>query len=86
LSLRELLGQPSALAVLSSALEKGELHHALRFEGPPGVGKELAAFGVAMASACTSDDPLGCGHCEAAVERSPSQKGRRRCRFTRTSC
>ncbi len=64
MSLRELLGQPSALAVLSSALEKGELHHALRFEGPPGVGKELAAFGVAMASACTSDDPLGCGHCE----------------------
>jgi DNA polymerase III subunit delta' len=50
--------------VLSSALERGVLHHALRFEGPDGVGKELAALGVAMASCCVREDPLGCGNCE----------------------
>jgi DNA polymerase III subunit delta' len=64
MSLRQLRGQPGALAVLTSALERGVLHHALRFEGPDGVGKELAAFGVAMASCCVRADPLGCGACE----------------------
>lgn len=64
MSLRRLRGQPGALAVLSSALQRGVLHHALRFEGPDGVGKELAALGVAMASCCLRDDPLGCGNCE----------------------
>jgi DNA polymerase-3 subunit delta' len=60
-----ILGQEAALATLRRALESGRVHHAYRFEGPDGVGKELAAVALSQALVCTGGDPLGCGACDA---------------------
>jgi DNA polymerase III subunit delta' len=47
------------------ALESGRVHHAYRFEGPTGVGKEMAAFALAQSLVCTKGGRLGCGECGA---------------------
>ncbi len=60
-----ILGQPSAVGTLTQSLRSGRVHHALRFEGPDGVGKEMAAMAFAQALVCTGADPLGCGTCSA---------------------
>jgi DNA polymerase-3 subunit delta' len=60
-----ILGQPTAVAMLSAALHRRRAHHAYRFEGPEGVGKELIAFSLARALVCTGGDLLGCERCEA---------------------
>ena len=39
-------GQDTAVQTLKLALESGRLHHAYRFEGPDGVGKERTAFAL----------------------------------------
>ncbi len=57
----KVLGQESAVATLERALAIGRVHHAYRFEGPPGVGKELAAFALAQALVCERGG--GCGEC-----------------------
>jgi len=71
-----ILGQETAIATLTRALDSGRVHHAYRFEGPDGVGKEMTAFALAQALVCTGGDPLGCGACSAckrAVTRSPGR-------------
>ncbi len=60
-----ILGQDEAIRTLVRALESGRAHHAYRFEGPDGVGKEMAAFALAQALVCTGGDKLGCGRCDA---------------------
>ncbi|MDI1448725.1 DNA polymerase III subunit delta' [Polyangium sp. 6x1] len=60
-----ILGQDEAIRTLVRALESGRVHHAYRFEGPDGVGKEMAAFALAQALVCTGGDKLGCGKCDA---------------------
>jgi len=68
-----ILGQDTAIQTLERALRAGRLHHALRFEGPLGVGKETTAWRLAQALVCSSGDPLGCevcSACERAVARS----------------
>jgi DNA polymerase III subunit delta' len=60
-----ILGQPTAVETLKQALARGRLHHAYRFEGPDGVGKERAAFALAQSLVCTASAPLGCGVCSA---------------------
>ena len=60
-----ILGQPYAIGTLIRALRRSKVHHAMRFEGPDGVGKEMAAFALAQALVCTDGDPLGCGVCSA---------------------
>jgi DNA polymerase-3 subunit delta' len=60
-----ILGQDAAIATLGAALRRGRVHHAYRFEGPDGTGKELCAFALAQALVCTEGDPLGCGRCDA---------------------
>lgn len=62
---QDIVGQTTAVLTLERALRAGKLHHALRFEGPPGVGKETTAWRLAQALVCTSGDPLGCGACSA---------------------
>jgi DNA polymerase-3 subunit delta' len=52
MSFARVLGQRAAVKTLRSALESGRVHHAYRFEGPSGVGKELAAFAFAQALVC----------------------------------
>ncbi len=63
-----ILGQEAAVATLGAALRGGRVHHAYRFEGPEGTGKELCAFALAQALVCTEVErsgPLGCGQCDA---------------------
>lgn len=59
-----LLGQPTARLTLERALQAGKVHHAYRFEGPPGVGKTLAALLLARALVCP-ESTWGCGECGA---------------------
>ena len=74
------LAQPTAVGTLRRALETGRVHHAWLFDGPPDVGKELAAFGLAQALVCERRAPGGaaaCGACRAC-ERALLRKGERR--------
>jgi DNA polymerase-3 subunit delta' len=43
-SFDHVLGQAAAVQTLQAALANGRVHHAYRFEGPSGVGKELCAM------------------------------------------
>lgn len=65
MSLDAILGQAPAVETLTRALRSGRVHHAYRFEGPDGVGKELAAFALARALVCETPTPFGCGRCSA---------------------
>jgi DNA polymerase III subunit delta' len=60
-----ILGQETAVRTLKMALASGRLHHAYRFEGPDGVGKERTAFALAQALVCTVSPNVGCGDCSA---------------------
>jgi DNA polymerase III subunit delta' len=55
MSFDAILGQETAVEVLRRALAAGRVHHAYRFEGPEGVGKELAAFAFAETLVCGTD-------------------------------
>lgn len=60
-------GQERAVEALRRALAGGRLHHAYLFAGPEGVGKGLAAQGLAEALLCTAPraDGDACGTCNA---------------------
>ncbi|HOU90463.1 MAG TPA: DNA polymerase III subunit delta', partial [Polyangiaceae bacterium] len=47
MAFERILGQEPAVQTLRRALATGRVHHAYRFEGPEGVGKELTAFELA---------------------------------------
>ena len=63
----DILGQEPALQTLSRALDTGHVHHAYRFEGPDGVGKEMAAFCLAQALVCERGGARACGVCSACL-------------------
>jgi DNA polymerase III subunit delta' len=67
MSFDAILGQDTAVQTLKRALASGRLHHAYRFEGPDGVGKERAAFALAQALVCTRQPNVGCGECAACT-------------------
>ncbi|MCL2448321.1 MAG: hypothetical protein FWD17_05190, partial [Polyangiaceae bacterium] len=75
-------GQPAAVQTLRRALASGRVHHAYLFDGPEGVGKERAAFGLAQALVCeqrqagTPDACGACSSCARAVPRS-GESGRK---------
>jgi DNA polymerase-3 subunit delta' len=58
-------GQGPAVETLERALRSKRVHHAYRFEGPDGVGKEMAAFALAQSLVCERGGPLACGECSA---------------------
>lgn len=60
-----ILGQKPAVDTLTRAVAAGRVHHAYRFEGPDGVGKELSAFALAQSLVCEIPKPLACGKCSA---------------------
>lgn len=60
-----ILGQEPAVQTLVQALRAERVHHAYRFEGPPGVGKGLAALALARALLCEQPTPLACETCAA---------------------
>jgi DNA polymerase III subunit delta' len=65
MSFAAVLGQEPAKRTLEQALRSGHIHHAYRFEGPPGVGKWLLALAVARALLCESPTPFACERCSA---------------------
>src|SRR5690606_10306512 len=64
MSFEDVWGQAPAVQTIERSLSSGRVHHAYRFAGPPGVGKELLAFRLARALVCERG-PLGCGECSA---------------------
>lgn len=59
-------GQEHACGALRRALRAGLVHHAYRFEGPNGVGKEAAALALAQSLLCGQTvEGVGCGKCNA---------------------
>ena len=59
--------QPRAISILRRSLSSGRTHHAYLFEGPEGVGKQMAAKALAARLLCLSPDiPAdadACGNC-----------------------
>jgi DNA polymerase-3 subunit delta' len=68
--LSQVRAQETALRTIDWALESGRIHHAYLFVGPDGVGKELAAFGLAQALVCEKRPSA-----EAASDQGPSLFG-----------
>lgn len=65
MALHDLEGQDRAVQAFRGPLASGQVSHAWLLVGPSGVGKELAAVGLAQALVC-EDQPLqGCGKCTA---------------------
>ncbi len=56
-------GHAVALAQLGRALERGQLHHAMLFVGPKGVGKAKVARALARGLHCATLPGRGCGSC-----------------------
>jgi DNA polymerase-3 subunit delta' len=78
--LSTVLAQDTAIATLRRALGSERVHHAYLFDGPDGVGKEMAAFGLAQALVCERRAARGdeaCGACGACVRAVPKQGERR---------
>lgn len=82
--LAQLRAQEAARRTIERALETGRVHHAYLFAGPDGVGKELAAFGLAQALVCEKRGEasvglfgpmpasfLACGACSACTRAVP---------------
>ena len=67
MTLHDVQGQPRAVHVLQASLSHGTVHHAWLLTGPSGVGKELAALGMAQALVCPVAPLAGCGKCPACV-------------------
>ena len=67
MTLASVQGQPRAVDALQAALRTGSVHHAYLFAGPEGVGKELAAVGLAQALTCPEAPEAGCGKCASCV-------------------
>src|SRR5678815_4269703 len=65
--LANLRAQDAPVETIRRALRTGRVHHAYLFEGPDGVGKELAAFGLAQALVCEKGGPEACGTCSACM-------------------
>jgi DNA polymerase-3 subunit delta' len=68
--------QPTAVETLRRALVAGRVHHAYLFDGPEGVGKERAAFGLAQALVCErrpDGSADACGECRACVRAVPRE-------------
>jgi DNA polymerase-3 subunit delta' len=62
--------QDTAVQVLRRAVAGNSVHHAYLFDGPAGVGKELAALGLAQALVCERRKPGdsdACGDCSACI-------------------
>src|SRR5881628_309052 len=84
------LAQETAVSTLRRALAGGRVHHAYLFAGPDGVGKELAAFGLAQALVCEKRgeattglfgampaSSLACGACSSCLRAVPREEERR---------
>lgn len=72
--------QAIAVETLRRALASGRVHHAYLFDGPDGVGKERAGFGLAQALVCEKrarGSADACGACSACTRAVPRPGARR---------
>jgi DNA polymerase-3 subunit delta' len=81
-ALSSVLAQETSVATLRRALANDRVHHAYLFDGVDGVGKELAAFGLAQALVCeyrgvTLPKDDACGVCSACIRALPKPETRR---------
>ena len=60
-NLAQIVGQPSAVAVLRRMLSTGRVPHALIFHGPQGIGKATTARAFAAALLCEAGASDACG-------------------------
>ena len=67
MSLAEVEGQDHVIRTLRASLAAKAVHHAWLFQGPEGVGKELAAIGLAQALTCPKEPDVGCGTCASCT-------------------
>ena len=67
MSLADVQGQDHALESIKGSLASKHVAHAWLFQGPDGVGKELAALGFAQALTCPEKPYEGCGVCSSCV-------------------
>ena len=67
MALDDVKHQPAAVATLKGALGSRQVPHAWLFFGPDGVGKELAAVGLAQALTCPEAPFVGCGACSSCL-------------------
>ena len=67
MALSDVQGQPRPVHMLQATLAHGTVHHAWLLTGPSGVGKELAALGMAQALVCPVAPMAGCGKCPACT-------------------
>jgi DNA polymerase III subunit delta' len=58
-------GQKRIKNLLSSSISRNRLAHAYLFYGPPGVGMDAVALGMAMGLNCTDPGFEGCGRCDS---------------------
>lgn len=71
--MRDLIGQPRAVELLSRQLQSGRLHHAYIFHGPAGVGKMTCALAFAAAWLCHNrTDAEPCGTCPCCTALGPA--------------
>ena len=63
MTFEHILAQDSAIGTLKRALISGKVHHAYLFSGPPGVGKQMAGFGLAKALNCLDQSSDSCDAC-----------------------
>ncbi len=66
--------QEAPVETIRRALRTKRVHHAYLFEGPDGVGKELAAFALAQALVCEKGGQEACGACSACSRAIPDPK------------
>lgn len=63
--LSDVLGQDPVVSILRQSVERRNLHHALLFVGPEGVGKRTTAVALAAELLCTCGGKEACGECAA---------------------
>lgn len=67
-TLRQIRGQPRAVALLCRAIQADRVVHAYLFTGPPGCGKHATGLALATALNCTREPGEGCGECDACAK------------------
>ncbi len=59
----KIIGQSTALKIMSGIYKSGRLHHAYLFSGPDGVGKFESALNFSKAMLCDKNDGTYCDEC-----------------------
>ena len=68
---RDITGHRSLLTLLSRAIERASLPQSLIFSGPEGIGKRLAAIGLAQTINCLESRLRRCWRCAATADDLP---------------